>query len=115
LARADITSSNPRRVRAHLSRLDRLAERCEDLIAEEGAEKIVSPLNGDELMALTGRPPGRWIQEVKDHLLELVLDGELGRDDKDAATQEALRFMEAHETEAPAARRPSDGVEGRAG
>jgi len=33
---------------------------------------------------------------VKDHLLELVLDGELGRDDKEAATKEALRFLEEH-------------------
>lgn len=94
LARADITSSNPRRVRAHLSRLERLTERCHELIHEEGAERIVSPLDGDELMALTGGKPGRWIGEVKDHLLELVLDGELGRDDKEAAQAEALRFLE---------------------
>ena len=96
LAKADITSSNPRRVKAHLSRLDRLTERCEQLLEEEGREKIVSPLDGNELMALTGRGPGRWIKDVKDHLLELVLDGELGRDDKEAATKEALRFLEEH-------------------
>lgn len=94
LARADITSSNPRRVRAHLARLDRLSERCEALLEEEGRDKIVSPLNGDELMALTGRGAGRWIGDVKDHLLELVLDGDLGRYDKEAAAQEALRFLE---------------------
>jgi poly(A) polymerase len=93
LARADITSSNPRRVRSHLARLERLSERCELLLEEEGRDKIVSPLNGDELMALTGRPPGRWVGDVKDHLLELVLDGELGRYDKEAATAEALRFL----------------------
>jgi poly(A) polymerase len=93
LARADITSSNPRRVKAHLARLDRLTQRCEELLEEEGREKIVSPLNGDELMALTGRGPGRWIQVVKDHLLELVLDGDLGRYDKEAAAKEALAFL----------------------
>ncbi|HEU0166191.1 MAG TPA: CCA tRNA nucleotidyltransferase [Chloroflexota bacterium] len=93
LARADITSSNPRRVRAHLARLDRLTERCQQLIQDEGAEKIVSPLNGDELMTLTGRGPGRWIGDVKDHLLDLVLDGELLRDDKAAATAEALEYL----------------------
>ncbi len=95
LARADITSSNPKRVQKHLSRLERLVTRCDELIAEEGAEKIVSPLSGDEIMALTGRGPGRWIQAIKDHLLELVLDGDLGRDDKDAATAEMWRFLEA--------------------
>ncbi|MDE3077766.1 MAG: hypothetical protein KGJ86_20285, partial [Chloroflexota bacterium] len=76
-------------------RLERLVRRCDELIAEEGAEKIVSPLNGDEIMALTGRGPGRWIQEVKDHLLELVLDGELARDDKEAATAEMWRRLAA--------------------
>ncbi|MBV9120080.1 MAG: HD domain-containing protein [Chloroflexi bacterium] len=93
LARADITSSNPRRVKAHLARLQRLTERCGQLIADEGAEKIVSPLDGNELMELTGRPQGRWIGAVKDHLLELVLDGDLGRFDKEGATKEALRFL----------------------
>ena len=93
LARADITSSNPRRVRAHIARLDRLTERCEQLLEEEGREKIVSPLDGNELMALVDRGPGRWIGEVKDHLLDLVLDGDLGRYDKEAATAEALRFI----------------------
>lgn len=97
LARADITSSNPRRVRAHLARLDRLTERCEQLLEEEGRERIVSPLDGNELMALVNRGPGRWIGEVKDHLLDLVLDGELGRYDKEAAAVEALRFLAASE------------------
>jgi poly(A) polymerase len=96
LARADITSSNPRRVKAHLARLDRLSQRCEELLEEEGRDRIVSPLDGNELMELTGRGPGRWVGEVKDHLLELVLDGELGRYDKEAATRAALRFLERH-------------------
>lgn len=112
LARADITSSNPRRVRAHLARLARLTERCEDLITEEGAERIVSPLNGDELMALTNRGPGRWIQSVKDHLLDLVLDGELARDDKETATREALRFIAEMEGSGDGvAQRPAGGAQ----
>lgn len=102
LARADITSSNPRRVRSHVARLDRLSERCEQLLEEEGRDKITSPLNGDELMALTEHGPGRWIATVKDHLLDLVLDGELGRYDKEAATTEALRFLEQSQTPSPA-------------
>jgi len=103
LARADITSSNPRRVRSHLARLDRLSERCEQLLEEEGRDKIVSPLDGDELMALAKRGPGRWIGAVKDHLLDLVLDGELARYDKEAATREALRFLDQSETPSAAA------------
>lgn len=44
-------------------------------------------------MAMFGRPPGRWIGEVKDHLRELVIDGVLAPDDKEGARAEALRWM----------------------
>src|SRR5688500_19724177 len=46
-----------------------------------------SPLDGDELMALFGRPPGPWIRPVKEYLLDLVLDGELGKDDRARAEE----------------------------
>ncbi len=94
LARADITGSNQTRARGHIERLERLKERCERMLEEEGREKIVSPLDGDELMALTGSGPGRWIKEVKDYLLELVLDGELGRDDKEEAWRRAQELIQ---------------------
>ena len=34
------------------------------------------------------------LDHMKEHLLELVLDGDLGRYDKQAATAEALRFLD---------------------
>jgi len=36
-------------------------------------------------MALFERPPGPWIAPIKDHLRELVIDGELDMADKAAA------------------------------
>ncbi len=55
--------------------------------AERALAELKSPLDGDELMGLFDRPPGRWIAEVKDHLRELVIDGELAPDDKATATR----------------------------
>jgi poly(A) polymerase len=45
-------------------------------------------------MTLFGRGPGRWIQEIKDYLLALVLDGELAQDDRERATKLAVAFAE---------------------
>jgi poly(A) polymerase len=88
LSRADITSHRFERVRAVLKTVDALEERCRQLEAQAEIAKMHSPLDGVALMALTGRPPGRWIARVKDFLLDLVLDGELEMDD--TARGEAL-------------------------
>jgi poly(A) polymerase len=39
------------------------------------------------------RPPGRWIAEIKDHLRELVIDGELTSDDKERAAEIAHELL----------------------
>jgi poly(A) polymerase len=93
LAHADITSSNPRRVAAHLDRLRRLRERCDALLKEASVVKPRSPLDGDELMALMQGEPGPWIGRVKQYLLNLVIDGELAEDDKTWAADLAKAFL----------------------
>ncbi len=94
LSRADITSQRPQRVAAALARVDALYERCEQIKAEGEVEKLSSPLNGDELMAIFGGRPGPWIGRVKDYLLDLVIDGTLGKEDKEAAERLARGFLE---------------------
>jgi poly(A) polymerase len=61
----------------------------------EEAERvpIKSPLDGNDLMELFGREPGAWIRPIKDHLLNMVIDGALAPDDREGAIAEAKKLM----------------------
>lgn len=54
-------------------------------------EKLGSPLTGEEIMKLTGLPPGKKVGELKRMLDELVLEGQLAPDDKPGATEHVSR------------------------
>lgn len=95
LSRADITSQREAKVAARTALVREMEERVEQLRQEEETEKIKSPLDGVELMAMFDRPPGPWIREVKERLLNAVLDGEIAPDDKEAATAMARELMSA--------------------
>lgn len=94
LSRADVTSHRPARVEAAVSRVVALEERCRRIAEREAVEALRSPLDGNDLMQLFGRPPGPWIRPVKDYLLGLVIEGELGPDDKERAEQLAREFVQ---------------------
>ncbi len=96
LARADVTSAQPRRVAAAAAKVDELLRRCAEIQAQEEVAKIHSPLDGNDLMALFNRPPGPWIRPLKDYLLNLVLDGQLAQDDVATATDLARTWMAEH-------------------
>jgi poly(A) polymerase len=102
-SRADITSRRPAKVEAARARVAELEERCRRLIEAENVVALTSPLDGNELMALFGRKPGRWIGTVKDYLLGLVLEGELAPDDKERSAALASEFLAAYDTGAGAA------------
>jgi poly(A) polymerase len=93
LSAADVTSRRPEKIRAGAARVAALRERIAEIRAQEDVEKLSSPLDGNELMALAGRPPGPWIKPIKDRLLSAVLDGELAPDDKERATEIARRML----------------------
>ena len=97
LSRADVTSRRPERVRAAERRVDDLRERCERLQAEADIAEIRPPLDGIELMEMFGRGPGPWIRPIKERLLAMVLDGELGPDDKEGAAEIARAVMAEQE------------------
>ena len=92
LSRADITSYRPRRVERGLARVAELEARCERLLGEQDVRALDSPLDGHHLMRMFDRPPGRWIKPIKQHLLDLVLDGELEPDDVEGGERAAREF-----------------------
>ena len=96
LSRADITSQRPQRVAAALAKVEALARRCEEIQAEEDVEKLHSPLDGHDLMRIFGGQPGRWIGQVKDYLLGLVLEGQLSQDNTEEGERLAREYLAAH-------------------
>lgn len=65
--------------------IDALEARMEALDQDGTVSAPVCPLDGNALMALTGRGPGRWIGTVKRALEEAMLDGEISPGDSGAA------------------------------
>jgi poly(A) polymerase len=94
LSRADVTSRRTERRRAADRRVNELQARCEELQRQADVAKLTSPLDGNELMAMFGRPPGPWIKPIKDHLTELVIDGELAMPDTQRAAAAARRLYD---------------------
>ncbi len=93
LTACDITSANERKIRQSERLMTSLRTRIAELEAQTAADQLKSPLDGDDLMRLFAQPPGRWIADVKDHLRELVIDGELGPGDKEQASVLAAAFL----------------------
>src|SRR5207244_3352342 len=94
LSAADVTSYRAQKVAAARSRVDALRERCAQIAAQQDIARLTSPLDGHALMAMFNRPPGPWIGKVKDRLLDLVLDGDLGADDRERAAELARQWVE---------------------
>lgn len=96
LARADITGSAPRRRRIAEESWRSLKSRVEEIREKDAIERLKSPLDGNELMALFGRGPGPWIKPVKDYLEREVVEGRLAQDDKDRARELAESYVREH-------------------
>jgi poly(A) polymerase len=97
LVAADVTSAREQKQRAAARRIELLRAHIRRLEEERALAEFKSPLDGDDLMRLFARPPGRWIATIKDHLRELVLDGELAPDDVATAEQIARGMIERGE------------------
>lgn len=94
LAAADVTSGKAHKQRIARERVEQLRAHIARLEAEQALDELQSPLDGTALMQMFDRPPGRWIAEIKDHLRELVIDGELASDDVDTARAIATRMID---------------------
>jgi poly(A) polymerase len=102
LAAADVTSARERKRLEAAKRVAGLREHFERLEDEAELARLESPLDGNDLMAMFGLPPGPWIKRVKEHLRELVIDGDLGPDDRETAARIAQTLVaEAAELRTP--------------
>ena len=101
LVAADVTSAREAQQRAAEKRVRGLRAHIVRLRADEALDQLKSPLDGEALMALFNHPPGRWIAAIKDHLRELVIDGELAPGDTERAAEIANDLAASGEIEFP--------------
>jgi poly(A) polymerase len=74
LVRADCTTRNKRRAALLQANYDDLEARIAELAAKEDLARVRPDLNGTEIMALLGIPPGPQVGEAWRYLKELRLD-----------------------------------------
>jgi poly(A) polymerase len=94
LAGADVTSGRERKRIEAARRVAGLRERFQALQEQVELSRLESPLDGNDLMQLFDRPPGPWIKRIKEHLRELVIDGNLAPDDREGAADIARTLLE---------------------
>jgi poly(A) polymerase len=94
LAAADVTSGRERKRLEAARRVAGLRDRFTQLQEQAALASLDSPLDGNELMQRFGRPPGPWIKVIKEHLRELVIDGDLAPDDRERAAAIAASLLE---------------------
>jgi poly(A) polymerase len=92
LARADAAGHSVDGSSFNSPKLDELERRLRELDSDE-VQQMKSPLSGDDLMRRYGRPPGPWIREIKERLLDEVIEGNLEPGDEATAWEMADRFV----------------------
>lgn len=97
LARADITGSAPRRRHVAEESWRSLKGRVDEVRSEDAVETLESPLSGNDLMERFDRGPGRWIKGLKDYLQNEVVEGRLGKDDREKAGELADEYVREHD------------------
>lgn len=89
LVRADCTTRDPVKARLLAQRMDELEARITELAASEELSRIRPDLDGEEVMAHLGIPPGPLVGAALDMLLEVRLDeGPLSKEEAYARLDE---------------------------
>ncbi len=70
LVRCDVTTANERRAQTIQDRIDELEVRISELAHEEEIAKLRPPIDGNEVMAYLGIPPGPRVGQIMHILLE---------------------------------------------
>jgi poly(A) polymerase len=84
LGKADITSSNPKKIQKGLRLADNILNMYNEL-KEREEDKVILPLDGNEIMETLNIKPGEVIGYIKNQLEEAVLEEEIKSDDKKTA------------------------------
>jgi poly(A) polymerase len=103
LTRADVTTRNRRKAERLAKAYDDLEARIAVLAEQEELAAVRPDLDGEQIMAILGVPPGPAVGIAYRHLLELRLDeGPLGQDE---ATARLLSWWESAKDALPQRRR----------
>jgi poly(A) polymerase len=90
LVRCDCTTRNQAKARTLARRMDDLERRIAELRAQEEIDSIRPPLDGTQVMAILGIPPGRVVGEALAMLLDVRLDE--GPTNEEDATRRLLAW-----------------------
>jgi poly(A) polymerase len=88
LVKCDIRSSKNSRYK-FVTVLNKLVDEC----MKEQPESLISPLNGDEIMALLNLKPSYAVGKIKTYLTNLVVDGRIDKNDKEGAKEKATEYI----------------------
>jgi poly(A) polymerase len=99
LTRADCTTRNKAKAERLARAYDGLEARIDELAAKEELGRIRPDLDGDQIMAILGIPPGPVVGRAWSYLRELRI--ERGPLDHDTAVQELLRWAASEGLDAP--------------
>jgi poly(A) polymerase len=106
LTRADCTTRNKAKAQRLAAAYDGLEARISELAAQEELDSIRPDLDGNEIKAILGIPPGPTVGRAWNYLRELRIEaGPLGHD---AAVQELLRWAKSVGIELPPAPDPPE-------
>ncbi|MCM8809179.1 MAG: tRNA nucleotidyltransferase, partial [Candidatus Omnitrophica bacterium] len=77
LAKSDLTSRNPKKVRDALERLSKLEERIKEINKKDKISSFKLAINGFDIMEIFKIPPSKKVGIIKEHLENLVIEKQL--------------------------------------
>ncbi len=77
LCEADITSKNPEKVKRFLQNYQEVRRKLVEIEEKDRIRNFQPPIDGDEIMRLFGIQPCREVGEIKEHLKNAILDGQI--------------------------------------
>ena len=80
LCRADITTGNPKKVKAYLENFDRITERMREVEEMDKIRTFQSPVRGDEIMEICDILPGPLVGKLKKAIENAILEGIIPND-----------------------------------